>query len=239
MASLQLRTLYQLHLIDAAVSSIRGHAAGLDPGRAIQAAIKKLEEEFELKEGEHKKLKGELTDLEMQQQSIGEKLKKVDKELYGGLIISPREVENLQKEIDILKRQRESHDERILELWELVPPAAAAAEEVAKRIEAKKAELAEHRKTILQMQAKLQQDFKTKTAERPEVAEKVDPALLTRYESIRQKHEGLGMTTVDKHGACSLCGMLFARKTIEAALDDKVVTCESCHRIIYATEGLL
>jgi predicted nucleic acid-binding Zn-ribbon protein len=239
MASLQLRTLHQLHVIDAAVSAIRGRAAGLDPGRTIQGAIKKLEEEHEAKGGEYKALTAELADLELQQKTIEEKLKKIDKEMYGGLIISPREVENLQKEADILKRHRESFDERIMELWELVPPAGEVAAEVAKKIEAKKAELAEHQKKVLEEQARLQQEFKARTAERPAAASKVDPALLTRYESIRQKHDGLGMTTVDKHGACALCGTLLPRKTVEAALEDKIVTCESCHRIIYASEGLL
>lgn len=239
MASLQLRALYKLHQIDAAITAIRNQAAALDPGRRIQAELAKLSEEFATLHGDHARLKAELADLEVQQKGIEEKLKKIDREVYGGKVVNPREIENLQKEIGILKKQRGVNDERILGLWELLPPAQAKAEEVSKKVEALNAELAEHRKTVLQERAKLEQVFKAKSAERPDAARNVAPALLTRYESIRQKHEGLGMTTVDKHGACTYCGTLLPRKTVEAAIEDKVVTCESCHRILYASEGLI
>lgn len=239
MPSLRLRALHHLHQIDAAIASLRDQAAALDPGRAIQARLAKLNQSHAAAAADHSKLKAELTDLEVQQKGIEEKLKKIDREVYGGKVVNPREVENLQKEIDILKRQRGAHDERILELWELVPPAAAKAEEAAKQIDAAKTELAEFQKEVLQKRSKLEQEFRARSAERPEAAKKVEPALLTRYESIRQKHGGLGMTTIDKRGACMLCGTLLPRKTVEAALEDRVVTCETCHRILYASEGLI
>jgi predicted nucleic acid-binding Zn-ribbon protein len=108
-----------------------------------------------------------------------------------------------------------------------------------KKVDALKAELAEHQKEVLHQRAKLEQEFKARAAERPDAAKKVDPALLTRYESIRQKHGGLGMAMIDKRGACMLCGTLLPRKTVEAALEDRVITCETCHRILYASEGLI
>jgi hypothetical protein len=239
MASLRLRALYQLHKIDAAIASIRGQAAALDPGRRIQAELAKLNEQLTAERDEHTRLKAQLTDLEVQQKGIEEKLKKIDREVYGGKVVNPREIENLQKEIELLKRQTGVNDEGILKLWDLLPPAERKVEETAKKVEALKAELAVHREKVMKERAKLEQDFKAHSAQRPEAAKKVDPALLSRYESIRQKHEGLGMTTVDKNGMCSLCGTVLPRKNVEAAIEDHVVVCEACHRILYASEGLI
>lgn len=237
--ALQLRTLWKLHLIDAAIVDIRHKAASMDPGRKIQAEIDKLTAVYEELLAKSKALSSELTDLELQQKGIEAKLKKIDTDLYGGKVVNPREVEDLQHQIDVLKKQRTKNDERILELWELVPPAAKAAEDAHAPIDVKKKELAEHQKKVLEMKKALETEFKELNAKRPTAAQAVSPGLLARYDAIRQKHGGIGMTTVDRRGNCTMCGTLLPKKTVESALEDKVVTCEECHRIVYATEGVI
>lgn len=238
MSSLDLRKLWKLHLVDHAILEIRQKAAALDPGKAIQREIEKLTSEFNEKNDVAKKLSGEQTDLELFQKTIDEKLKKIDKELYGGKVVNPREVEAFQKEIEIFKRQKGDADVRILELWELVPPAKEEAEAVQKKIDAKKAELAEYQKKVVQFRSQLEAAFKEKSAQRPALAKDVPPAMLSRYEINRQKHDGIGMAEAVK-GHCSACGTLLPEKLIEGAKEGKIMTCESCHRILYASDGLI
>src|SRR5688500_809412 len=114
MAEGDLRKLWKLHLIDTAILEIRARAAALDPGKRIQAQIDALAKELEASPA--KTLGAELSDLELQQKGIASKIAKIEKDLYGGKIVNPREVENLQKEIEALRRQRAGLDERILEL---------------------------------------------------------------------------------------------------------------------------
>src|SRR5690348_7343349 len=99
MADLDLRKLWKLHLIDLSLLEIRKRAAALDPGRKMQGELAALNAVYEAKTAHVKTLSGEQTDLELQQKSIDEKLKKIDKDLYGGKVVNPREVEALQKEI--------------------------------------------------------------------------------------------------------------------------------------------
>lgn len=237
--SLQLRALWKLHEIDAAIVAIRHRAATMDPGRKIQAEIEKLNAVYEELNAKSKALSAELTDLELQQKSIEAKLKKIDADLYGGKVVNPREVEDLQHQIEGLKKQRAKNDERILELWEMAPPAAKAAEEAKVPLDAKKKELAEHQRKMLELKKTLEAEFKELNAKRPSAATGINPGLLARYDAIRQKHGGIGMTAVDRRGNCTMCGTLLPKKTVESALEDKVVTCEECHRIVYATEGLI
>src|SRR5689334_5864381 len=102
MASPELRRLHKLYLIDMALLEIRKRAATLDPGKKTAAEIQALEKE--LNEGPARKLQAELVDLELKQKSFQDKIAKFDKELYGGKVVNPREVESIQKEIGILKR---------------------------------------------------------------------------------------------------------------------------------------
>jgi uncharacterized protein len=239
MASAELRKLWKLHLIDAALVEIRKRAAALDPGRAIMAEIKKLEEELADKGGTATKLSAELADIELAQRGIDDKIKRIEKDLYGGKIVNPREVENFEKEIAALKRQRGDQDGRILELWEIVPPAKAKADELFQKIASAKKRLAAHQQAARQLKEQLEREFKEKSVERLAMASQIERGLLTRYEAIRQRHDGIGMAEVVKGTSCGGCGTMLPERTLQGAREDRVVMCETCHRILYLSDGVI
>lgn len=239
MSSPSLQRLWRLHEIDVALVEVRKRAAALDPGKAIQDQLKTLEAELAQKGGRAKELSAEQTDLELKQKGIDEKIKKIDKELFGGSIVNAREVEAYEKEIEMLKRQRASMDERLLELFESAPPATATANEIQKKIDAKKAELTDYQKRVVKEQERLKSEFTRIGGQRPAAAKDIEPGILARYDAIRQKHGGVGMSKITKIGTCEMCGMKLPVKSIEGVKDGRVVTCEACHRILYFTEGLI
>lgn len=233
-------SLWKLHKIDAAIADVRAKASALDPGRAIKAQMRSLEQLLNEKAGIAKALAGELADLELKQKGIEDKRKKIDKELYGGKVVNPREVEALQKELQALRKQAQALDERILELWELVPPAKQEADKAQAALDQSAKELVEHQRRAKGAQQELEARYKKLTEERPEAAGNVPPALLSKYEAIRQKHGGIAMAKIDlKRGVCGSCGTLLPTKSVEAAKEERVVTCESCHRILYYSESLV
>lgn len=229
----ELFPLFKLHEVDAAMVDAKKRHDNMDPGREIAARMQAVAKEHEAAKHEADRLVGELKDAELLQKSIQEKIAKFDKQLYGGTIISPREVENFQKEIGILKAQRDGLDDRILELWELVPPAQAAEKDLAAQVDALKAELDAHQKKVVEERAKLAALYKELAAKRPALAAKVDTNLLKIYEANRERHGGVGMAEIDPNNNCARCGMSVPRKTIDAVGRDVVMTCESCHRIFY------
>jgi predicted nucleic acid-binding Zn-ribbon protein len=238
MASPEISRLWKLAQVDRALAEIRTRAAALDVGQKLSAEIAALEKE----EAPTlvRKLRSELSDLELAQKTIQDKVKKIEKDLYGGKIVNPKEVQNFEKEVAALKKQSGTSDERIMELWELIPPAEKAAADIQKRIDEKTKELAERRKKALSDKTLLEQDYKKYTAARPQLAEAVkNPSLLARYDSIRQRHGGIGMAEVTKKQSCGACGTSLPERTIQMLKDDKTATCESCHRILYYSEGLI
>lgn len=239
MASGDLLHLWKLHQIDSALVEIRARAASLDPGRSIMAKIEAEQSAADATISEAKALSGELTDLELKQKSLDDKIKKFEKDLYGGKVVNPREVESINREIAMLKRQRGESDVRILELWELVPPAKAKAEEANKRIEELKAQLKEFQKGVIETKTKLEQEFKLASAQRNPMAADLPAGLLAKYDSIRNRHGGIGMARIQKNGSCGSCGTRLPTKVIEDVKDDRTVTCESCHRILFYSESII
>lgn len=231
--------LWQLHLVDKAILEVRMQAAALDPGKALMAEIKRLEAARDAANEAYKALHGEQTDIELKQKGIDEKVKKIEKDLYGGKVVNPREVENFQKEVEVLKKQRGDLDGRLLELWDLVPPAKKDLDNAEKAVQEKRAILKEHQAAVVIKQAELQHAFKAAQAKREPAAKKVDAATLARYDANRQRHEGVGMSRIEKNGSCEQCGTLLPRKTVELAKDGKMTTCEACGRILYWSAGIV
>lgn len=239
MADLDLRKLWKLHLVDHQLADIRQRAAALDPGRKIQSEIATLTAKHDAQSAHLKALIGDQTDIELQQKSIDDKLKKMDKELYGGKVVNPKEVEAMQKEIANLKSKRGDLDVRLLELWESTPPAKKETEETAAIINEKKKELAEFQKKVMASKTQLEKEFKERSELRPRLAKEVPGPMLERYEMIRQKHGGIGMAGVTRKLSCEACGTNVPTKSVESAKEGKIVTCEACHRILYASDGLI
>ncbi len=237
MASSDLRRLWKLHQIDSAVISIRNRAAHLDIGKKTSEEIESLTKS--LHEHEYRKLHAEQQDLELKQKSIDDKVEKFNKELYGGKVVNPREVENIQKEITTLTKQKSEIDEKLLVIWDVIPAHKTEADKIEKEIAQKKAELLEIQKKAHVTKAKLEADFKKYTAERPEIAKGVTPSLLAKYEQIKKNHQGIGMAEVVKNKQCGACGTLLPERTLQGLLDDRTMSCETCHRLLYYTEGVV
>lgn len=239
MSFADLRSLHRLHLIDAAIVEIRKRAAALEPGKAIQAEIAALQAACEEATEKARGLAGEQADLDLKQKTLDAKIAQIDKDVYGGKVVNPREVETLQKEIEALKRRRSEMDERLLEIMEQLPHAKAAVEATRLQVESKRGELAEYQKKVVTARTELEAKFKEVSAKRAEAAAVVPHPMMVRYDAIRQKASGVGMAEVVRGGFCGMCGTHLPEKLIEGAKDGRIVTCESCHRILFASEGLV
>lgn len=228
-----LALLYQLHLVDQELVELRERAAALDTGKAIAAELKRLEDEYGVAHREASALNGELKDLELKQRAAEDKIRDFTKKLYGGTVVSPREVANIEAEIEMLKGQREKCDERILELWDLVPPAQAKADELKGAVDRRKQALAKRRDAAQAEHKKLQEHYSAKAAERGPRATPVPQPLLVQYEQVRKRTGDTAMAVVTEHQTCAACGMRVPEKANEALKDDRLTFCESCGRILF------
>jgi predicted nucleic acid-binding Zn-ribbon protein len=223
--------LYQLHLIDSALADIKRKAAALDPGRQQLLNLKSHQKEWESKKAIVDQLNKEAGELESKQAFITDRLKKIDKELYQ-TGVPPREAEALQKEIPHLKEQLEEVDTRILELWEQVAAAKEGLEKSHKRLLQAKKEFDNYQEVVKKKQTELESEFRKNLQLRPQYEQRVDPSLLRQYNSIKGRVDDTGMTLV--HGdTCSACSTILPIKIVEALKEHKLITCPSCHRILF------
>jgi len=232
MAGSGLFALYKLHLIDSALYEMRQRSQALDLGRGEAEKIRELELDPEGVLVESRKLSVELKDLELEQKSLEDKIKKLDGDLYGGKIINPREIAAIEKDKGLVMEHRSKNDERILELWEILPPAKEIASHLEGEISKLKEMIAKKQAAAKIEHEKLQQAFKLKAAERPAALKDVPPALLEQYEKLRAKLD-VGMAMVTDDHRCGSCGMHVPPKAFEFIIEDRVIQCENCRRILF------
>jgi predicted nucleic acid-binding Zn-ribbon protein len=173
-------------------------------------------------------------DVELEADGLRAKITPAEEKLYGGTIKNPKELADLQADIDQLKRHLSSLEDRDLEALSAVEAAQTAhksAEDEHAAIEqAWGAEQAELRERIERVAG----EIASYDAQRDEVRAGIEKDLLARYEHIRRAHQGRGMAKLDRN-LCLGCRISLPVSTVNKARQGStIVQCPNCERILYA-----
>lgn len=227
-----LSALWNLHRIDAAIVELKRRAEAFDPTREIAPKLRAAKARHEAAAAELQRLRGELRDRELAQSTLKERLVRLDEQLYGGSVVNAKEAALLEAEMAHVREQIDALDLEQLELMERV----AAAESELGKIEPVLAALQKQAASLIERgrseQERMQAEYAELRRRRPEAARAVPEPLLRQYEAIRAKHDGIGMSEITDKGTCARCGTELPKKTILAAREDRLVTCENCRRIL-------
>jgi predicted nucleic acid-binding Zn-ribbon protein len=157
--------------------------------------------------------------------------------LDAGQVHSPRELENLQSEIESLLRRQSDLEEIVLEVMERRETAQASLDAAV----AERSQIAAQLGTVTATRdaalAELAEQSAKATARRAEVAGATPVDLLELYDKLRTQHGGVGAAAL-RQGRCQGCHLTLNTvdlNTIRAADPDEVLRCEECRRILVRT----
>ena len=228
----QIKILAELQKIDAEIYQLKKE---LSAHPAIQqkidaefekkrAGIKAAEEEFKKFQMKQKEKEGDLLSKE-------DKIKKLQAQLYQ--LKSNKEYAAMDLEIKGLKADKSVLEEEILKFLD-------SADQVKSTFEKEKELVAgEEKKAKVEIEA-----LKKKTEEIGAVIQaheekrkgylpSIDPKLISQYERILAKREGLALVPV-RNNSCGGCHLELPPQAVhEIRLQDKLIMCESCARILY------
>lgn len=229
----RLFALYKLHKVDAKLHELKTRAGNLDVGKEEIAQFKELEKDSKELLAAAEAYKSNVKGLENKLVETNLKKEKYEKQLYDGTVSNPREVENLQKEVEMLTSlAKETEDKLHQAKGEKSAMLDPADQVIAKLKELKKAILIKQKRAKEEHQS-LQTEFKQVADSRPAVAEGVEPELITSYTVARKSTNGTGMALVLDSGTCSACGNPVPARNTGLIREGKVVNCESCRRILF------
>lgn len=232
----ELKKIARVQKVDTAIHELKRKFATIDPGKGPMAALEEAKRAHAEAAEAHQALRREAEDLELATKGFEQKIEAEQKRLYSGGVYNAKDADAIGREVENLKARRATNDERILELWELIPPAKQAEDAAAEVVKAAEARLAEYREKY----GVFQKEYEVRLAElvekRKEVVVGVDPDLFKKYEANRDKRHGIGVALV-VDGLCTVCSTPVPKKQLgDIALGHTLQACENCFRFLYVDE---
>ncbi|NLT72792.1 MAG: hypothetical protein GXX94_01160 [Chloroflexi bacterium] len=175
-----------------------------------------------------------LANLELEMESLQGRLSQVEKDLYGGTISAPRELENLRRDGDQLRHRIAQIEDQALALMAACDDLDVRVHDGAAALEAFESEwavlTADARETYQTLRARLQ-DLQS---EREQLRQRVPAQEMALYDELRRTKNGRPLAPM-RDGICQVCRVSVPRNKITIAEGgyDSVATCEGCGRILY------
>ncbi len=228
----QIKVLVELQKIDSEIFHLRKE---LESHPVLKHQI---EFEFEKKKIHLKSAEDELKALHLKQkqkegdlQSKEDKIKKLQAQLYQ--LKSNKEYTAMDLEIKGLKADNSVLEEEILKLLDVVDQAKAKCAKQKELLAGDEKKSKEALGKLSERSSEIEAELATREEKRKAYVPNIEAKLIGQYEKILKGREGLALVPV-RHSACGGCHMGLPPQVVnEIQLQEKMIVCESCARILY------
>jgi predicted nucleic acid-binding Zn-ribbon protein len=225
------KQLYQLQEIDleieASEQALSGMVSRLGENRAVVEAQTKLTSaQRQLDELKHRQ-----RSVEWEIDDLVTKITAAEGQLYSGRINNPKELSNLQHEVDILKAKRDQLENKALEIMGQVEMAEAGVAAMSNGLNKLEAEWQEQQKQLSADIASLKSKLSDLGSKRQLLSAEIDPKAVEVYEKLR-KQKGRAVAKVEQ-GICRGCRISLPFSELQGARSGNLVQCGSCGRILF------
>jgi hypothetical protein len=227
--------LYALQELDLALQAARAaledvRARQGEPEELIDARRLAAERQDELRVAEKR-----FKEQEWEADELKRKIEPVEQRLYQGSVRNPKELEDLQRDVESLKRRRGELEDRALEAMETLELAQRACDDAQRELREREAAARAEREQLREREAQLVAETAAQEERRAAQAALVAPALLSLYDRLAATRAGRAVAKVEG-GACGGCRISLPMNVLQRARNsDEVVQCTSCERILYVS----
>lgn len=237
----QLRLL-ELADLDAELGRLEHRRRGL-PEHAELSGLERrdqeLRDEIAMLEARAGDLRREQNKAEADVEQVRSRIGRDRARLDAGQVSSPRELENLQSEIESLLRRQSDLEDVELDVMERLE----AAQDRLKEAGAERAAIGADIEAVTARRdvalAEIDELASKAAARRADVVAEEPADLVDLYERLREQHGGVGAAAL-RGGQCLGCHLSLTSvdlNAIRAADPDEVVRCEECRRILVRTSA--
>ncbi|MBI5049077.1 MAG: hypothetical protein HZB54_09065 [Deltaproteobacteria bacterium] len=198
----------------------------------LSAEVKEFEDGLEAINGELAEIENMKLSLEGELAECTERVKKNEERLKN--IKNDKEFKASTKEINAAKKGKLTKEGEINKLNEKISEKKGAVKEGEDKLNNKKAELEAKESSIETNNENWEKKIKEKKEEKASISKDVSPSLLKKYETIREKRQGIAIISV-VGGTCQGCHMNIPPQAyiqLQKGSSD-LIFCPHCHRILY------
>jgi predicted nucleic acid-binding Zn-ribbon protein len=229
----ELAILYQVQQLDTETARRQQALAELDTGAELEQEMAALSAELADLRLRQEAAEKENLDRELELRTLQEKRQRFSGQLYSGKVGNPRQLADLQGEVEMLGREIKKVEDCMLELMETMESKRAEIASREERLRELDGRLAAARASYEETGSRLRGELSDLQASRAEAARQVSPVVLKRYEQIRARARNVGMVKVTG-GGCPGCHIALPSETLKHVKAGRSgLTCESCGRLLF------
>ncbi len=227
----RLELLNALQLIDIRIEENRRATPETQARLANDSALVAARNDLDVFKRQTGDQRARLRMLELEADGIGERIKELDARLYGGRVSNPKELDGLQHEELMLKRQKSEIEDRMLELMAEIETAEVqvkAKSSAFDKITAERTAAMAHDQAQL---TELASGLEKLTAQREQLRTQIAPADLQVYDDLARAKKGRPVATI-KGVSCSACGFQVPSGVASRTKMGELAFCTNCGRIL-------
>jgi hypothetical protein len=228
----QVETLYELQQIDLQIIANGRRLKEITAAMADSEAVKKAEAAVKRAQDQLTPLRTKVRDLELEIQSTNQKHRATEERLYSGSVKNPKELQDMQHEIEALKKRQAELEDRLLETMVQVEDAETVLTQHEDALNAVRAEWEVQHSDLLTEQAELDSQNATLTEQRRDIAALIRPENMKLYNSLRPQKANQPISVL-RGDSCSMCGIEQTRTLADdVRRGQTVIYCINCGRIL-------
>jgi hypothetical protein len=225
--------LYRLQKVDTEIDAAHHRLRQIETSLGETETLRRTRAALQEAEKAHRKWQAKLQDLELQMEALNAKIENNQRRLYSGKVKNPKELGNLQEELNYLRRRKSNEEDRLLEAMINVEEREAALHEAQTRWQTEEAAWKTEQADLAAQKETLNARLEALAAERNAREKEISDQDLRVYEELRQQKSGKAVTLLQKN-LCQSCYVEAPSSRTQQARQGELVFCGSCGRILHA-----
>ena len=175
-------------------------------------------------------------DCELIAESVGLKASQVEAKLYGGTVKNPRELGDIQTELNSLLEQKVQHEEALLEALEAQDDTEKLLTRLGGNLNDIKGTRSQEEKELKDGKTRLEEEIRQLEDQRVDASNLLGAEHLKLYVSLRSGNVGGAVVAKVERGSCQGCRITLPTRVLQLARTSSgTVQCPSCNRILYVS----
>ncbi len=225
------KQLYQLQEIDLEIESSEQALAQIISQLGESQAIVRTHTKLKAEQQHLEELGHQQHSAEWEIDDLVNKLTTAEEKLYNGRIKDPRELTNLQHEVDGLRVRRNHLEDKALEIMDQVELSTASVATLRNELKILKDEWQSQQQQLSTNMEQIKTTLSDLNHKRQLLSADIDSQSIELYQELKDR-KGQALAKVEQ-GICKGCRILLPTTELQQARSNSLVQCSSCGRILF------
>lgn len=225
------KQLYQLQEVELEIESNEQALAQIARQLGESQAVVRARTKLKLEQQHLEELRRQQHAAEWEIEALVSKLTTAEGKLYSGRIKNPKELTNLQHEVDGLRVRRDQLEDKALAIMNRVELATTSVDTLSNELKTLEAEWHSQQQQLSTNMEQLKTILSDLKHKRQLLSVKIDPQAIELYQGLK-KQRRQAVAKVEQ-GICRGCRISLPTTELQRARGDSLVQCSSCGRILF------